>query len=34
MPARGERPAEHRAEFHGKATHDPRGHEAPVDTGK
>jgi hypothetical protein len=29
LPARGERPAEHRAEFHGQAMHDPRGHEAP-----
>jgi hypothetical protein len=29
MPARGERPAEHRAEFHGQAMHDARGHEAP-----
>jgi hypothetical protein len=29
MPARGERPAERRAEFHGKAMHDPRGREAP-----
>jgi hypothetical protein len=29
MPARGEHPAEHRAEFHGKAMHDPHGHEAP-----
>jgi hypothetical protein len=29
MPARGARPAEHRAEFHGKAMHDPRGREAP-----
>jgi hypothetical protein len=28
-PARGERPAEHRAEFHGQAMHDTRGHEAP-----
>jgi hypothetical protein len=28
-PARGERPAEHRAEFHGKAMHDPHGREAP-----
>jgi hypothetical protein len=29
LPARGERPAEHRAEFHGQAMHDPRGREAP-----
>jgi hypothetical protein len=29
FPARGARPAEHRAEFHGNAMHDPRGHEAP-----
>src|ERR1700722_4050162 len=29
MPARGEHPAEHRAEFHGKAMHDEHGHEAP-----
>jgi hypothetical protein len=29
FPARGERPAEHRAEFHGQATHDVHGHEAP-----
>jgi hypothetical protein len=29
MPARGERPAEHRSEFHGQAMHDPRGREAP-----
>jgi hypothetical protein len=29
MPARGEHPAEHRAEFHGKAMHDAHGHEAP-----
>lgn len=29
MPARGAHPAEHRAEFHGTAMHDPRGHEAP-----
>ena len=29
MPARGERPAEHRAEFHGQAMHDAHGHEAP-----
>lgn len=29
MPARGEHPAEHRAEFHGQAMHDPHGHEAP-----
>jgi hypothetical protein len=29
MPARGERPGERRAEFHGQAMHDPRGHEAP-----
>jgi hypothetical protein len=29
LPARGERPAEHRAEFHGSAMHDAHGHEAP-----
>ena len=29
MPARGERPVEHRAEFHGQAMHDPHGREAP-----
>jgi hypothetical protein len=29
FPARGERPAEHRREFHGNATHDVHGHEAP-----
>jgi hypothetical protein len=29
FPARGEHPAERRAEFHGKAMHDPHGHEAP-----
>lgn len=29
FPARGEAPAEHRAEFHGQAMHDARGHEAP-----
>jgi len=29
FPARGERPAENRAEFHGQAMHDPHGHEAP-----
>jgi hypothetical protein len=29
MPARGEHPADHRAEFHGQAMHDPHGHEAP-----
>jgi hypothetical protein len=28
-PARGESPSEHRAEFHGNAMHDERGHEAP-----
>jgi hypothetical protein len=28
-PARGERPAEHRREFHGEAVHDPHGHEGP-----
>jgi len=27
FPARGERPVEHRAEFHGQAMHDPRGRE-------
>ncbi len=30
FPARGERPAERRAEFHGQAMHDFRGHEAPA----
>ena len=29
FPARGEHPAEHRQEFHGKAMHDQHGHEAP-----
>ena len=29
MPGRGEGAAEHRAEFHGQAMHDSRGHEAP-----
>jgi hypothetical protein len=29
LPARGERPAPARAEFHGQAMHDFRGHEAP-----
>jgi len=29
FPARGEAAAEHRAEFHGQAMHDSRGHEAP-----
>ena len=29
FPARGEAPAANRAEFHGQAMHDPRGHEAP-----
>ena len=29
IPARGEGPAEHRAEFRGRAMHDVRGHEAP-----
>jgi hypothetical protein len=29
LPARNEHPAEHRAEFHGKAMHDVHGHEAP-----
>ncbi len=29
FPARGERPAEHRQEFHGSAMHDARGREAP-----
>jgi hypothetical protein len=29
LPGRGESPAEHRAEFHGNAMHDTRGHEAP-----
>jgi hypothetical protein len=28
-PERGERPVEHRNEFHGQAMHDSRGHEAP-----
>jgi hypothetical protein len=28
-PARGEAPAAQRAQFHGQAMHDPRGHEAP-----
>jgi hypothetical protein len=28
-PARGEKPAEHRAEFHGQAMHDVHGKEAP-----
>jgi hypothetical protein len=28
-PARNEHPAEKRAEFHGTAMHDPKGHEAP-----
>src|SRR5277367_1533514 len=28
-PARGEHPVDHRAEFHGQAMHDARGHEAP-----
>jgi hypothetical protein len=28
-PTRGEHPVERRAEFHGQAMHDPRGHEAP-----
>ncbi len=28
-PARGEHPADHRAEFHGQAMHDSRGREAP-----
>jgi hypothetical protein len=28
-PARGERPAAQRAQFHGQAMHDPHGHEAP-----
>jgi hypothetical protein len=28
-PARGEHPADHRAEFHGQAMHDARGREAP-----
>jgi len=27
FPARGEAPAQRRAEFHGNAMHDPRGHE-------
>jgi hypothetical protein len=31
FPARGERPSEHRREFHGQAMHDPHGHEAPRD---
>src|ERR1019366_3997941 len=29
FPARGAQPAERRAEFHGQAMHDSRGHEAP-----
>ena len=29
MPARGERPVEHRQEFHGNAMHDIHGREAP-----
>jgi len=29
FPARGENPAEHRAEFHGQAMHDVHGREAP-----
>ncbi|WP_263359616.1 hypothetical protein [Acidicapsa ligni] len=29
MPARGEHPVDHRAEFHGQAMHDAHGHEAP-----
>lgn len=29
FPARGEHPADNRAEFHGQAMHDARGHEAP-----
>jgi hypothetical protein len=29
FPARGEHPADHRAEFHGQAMHDSRGREAP-----
>ena len=29
LPARGEAPVPRRAEFHGQAMHDPRGHEAP-----
>ena len=29
FPARGERPREQRAQFHGQAMHDPRGREAP-----
>ena len=29
FPARGERQADHRAEFHGQAMHDSHGHEAP-----
>jgi hypothetical protein len=29
LPQRNERPAQQRAEFHGQAMHDPRGHEAP-----
>lgn len=28
-PARGDRPAERRTEFHGNAMHDPHGREAP-----
>lgn len=29
LPGRGEHPAETRREFHGRASHDPHGHEAP-----
>ncbi len=29
FPERGERPADHRLEFRGRAMHDPHGHEAP-----
>ncbi len=29
LPVRGDHPADHRAEFHGKAMHDPHGREAP-----
>jgi hypothetical protein len=31
LPARGEHPSDHRAEFHGQAMHDAHGREAPRD---
>jgi hypothetical protein len=31
LPARGDRPAERRAEFRGQAMHDPRGREGPAE---